>query len=107
MKLMIRHNDRINHIHEPKQKQLKDKYNLINNNNQQIKSRSDIISNVPEKHRDHHVRWAQLRQMAVGEHDLHYWLAAEILVEVLRNYHWHGQVLHALDDVARNIDVAQ
>ena len=67
----------------------------------------NIIADVPEEDRDHDVRRAQLREVAVGGHDLHDGLAAEVLVEELGDHYRHGQVLHALYDVAGHGHVAQ
>lgn len=57
---------------------------------------------MPEEHRNRNLRRAELRQVALGGHHLHDGLPAEILVEILRHRHRHGQVLGALDDVARH-----
>ena len=62
--------------------------------------------NVPEQHRNNDVRRAQLRQMTLRRHDLYDGLAAEVLVQVLRNHCRNRQVFLTLYDVARDGDQA-
>ncbi|GAB2227315.1 hypothetical protein Droror1_Dr00009131 [Drosera rotundifolia] len=65
------------------------------------------MSNVTKEHRDDNIRRAELRKMSVRRHDLDYGIPSEVLVQVLGHDHRDGQVLHALDDMTRDGDMAK
>lgn len=66
-----------------------------------------IMSNMSENDRNCDVRRAQLRQVTLRRNDLNHRLTPKILVEILRHRHRYGQVLGALDDMARDGDAAE
>lgn len=69
-----------------------------------LPSSCNVEVNVFHQHRNNDIRQAKLRQMPLRGHDLNDRVAANVLVEVLRDHDGHRQVLHALDDVARDSD---
>lgn len=66
-----------------------------------------IVADMVEKHRNHHIRGAELRQVTLRRHDLHDGLSAEIHLQIFRHHNGRRQVLGALNDVAGHRDVAQ
>lgn len=64
------------------------------------------MPNVPEKHWNHNIRRAQLREVPVGRHDLDDRLSPQVLVKKLRHDHRNRQVFDALQYVAGGGDEA-
>lgn len=66
-----------------------------------------IVVDMVEKHRNHHIRGAQLRQVTLRWHDLHDGLSAEIQLQIFGHHNGRRQILGALNDVAGHRDEAQ
>lgn len=70
-------------------------------------SYSNIMTDMPQHHRDDNIRRAQLREVALRFHDLNDGGTGEILLQILGDHNGDRHVLGALQDVTRHCDQPQ
>ena len=64
---------------------------------------------IPDKmslqDRNDNIRWAKLRQVALGWKNLHNSWSAKCVMKVRRNNYWNCQILGTLENMARNFNL--